>query len=483
MDSKLTVERKKWSENFSEWFHDVIERAENIDYRYPIKGCGVWLAYGLKFRNNIVNIIRQLLDQTGHEEMMFPILIPEDLLAKEATHIRSFEDEAYWITHGGTTPLDIKLALRPTSETAITPMVKLWVRSHADLPKKVFQVGSIFRYETKATRPLIRVREVTTFKEAHTFHATHEEAEAQVMEAVKIYSQFLNELNLPFVVSRRPDWDKFAGANYSIAFDTVFPDGRTLQIGTVHDLGQNFSKPFEVSYEKKDGTREYAWSTSYGISERAIAAVITVHGDDRGLVLPPKIAPIQVIVVPIPYKGMEDKIYRNSKEVVETLKAAGFRAEIDLRDEITPGSKFYNWELRGVPIRIEIGPEDVKRAQVTIARRDILEKVKCPKKELVKAVQDLSAKIEEELKNHAWRWLRDHIQRAENLKEAQKMLAEEKGIIEIPWCEDNDCGLKIEEEVNARILGIPLTREKIPFMKCPICGRTAKNLVRLGKAY
>jgi prolyl-tRNA synthetase len=303
------------------------------------------------------------------------------------------------------------------------------------------------------------------------------------MEAVKIYSQFFNELNIPFVISKRPDWDKFAGANCSIAFDTVFPDGRTLQIGTIHDLGQNFSKPFELSYEKKDGTREFAWSTSYGISERAIAAVIALHGDDRGLVLPPKLAPIQVIVVPIPYKGVEEEIYDNSKEVVETLKAAGFRAEIDLRDEVTPGSKFYDWELRGVPIRVEIGPEDVKKGQVTIARRDSLEKVKCPRSELVKTVQDIIVKIEEELKNRAWRWLQEHIQRTENLKEAQKMLAEKRGIIEVPWCGDNDCGLKIEEEADARILGIPLTPEEVSSMKCPICGRAAKTLVRLGKAY
>ena len=286
--------RDRWRSSFSEWFHDVISRAGVADYRYPVKGCGVWLPFGFKLRENVLAIMRRLLNETGHEEVLFPLLIPAEMLRKEAEHIRSFEGQTFWVSKAGDRDLGERLALRPTSEAAIAPMLKLWIRSHADLPKKLYQIVSVFRYETKATKPLIRVREVTTFKEAHTSHATYEEAERQVEEAVGIYRRFFDELCVPYLISKRPDWDKFAGALYSIAFDTIFPDGRTLQIGTAHNLGQNFSRAFEITFETVGGGREFVWQTSYGISERVIAALIAIHGDDHGLVIPPNIAPVPV---------------------------------------------------------------------------------------------------------------------------------------------------------------------------------------------
>ncbi len=233
-------ERKQWEGNYSEWFHKVIQEVPVYDMRYPVKGTGIWTPYGFKIRKGVTQIIRDELEKTGHDEVLFPLLIPEYMLGKEGEHIKDFEDEVYWVTHGGKSPLDVKLALRPTSETAIYPMFQLWINAYSDLPLKIFQIVNVFRYETKATRPMIRVREVSTFKEAHTAHATREEAEAQVKQGIEIYSTIFSKLKLPYVRTKRPEWDKFPGAEYTVAFDTVLPDGKVLQIGTVHALGQGF---------------------------------------------------------------------------------------------------------------------------------------------------------------------------------------------------------------------------------------------------
>ncbi|MEB3772670.1 MAG: proline--tRNA ligase, partial [Desulfurococcales archaeon] len=285
--------REKWRNEFSRWFDEVLENGEFYDYgRYPVKGMGIWMPYGFQLRRRIIELIRDELDKTGHEEVLFPMLIPETLLRKEKEHIRGFEDEVYWVTHGGLEPLDIKLALRPTSETSITYMESLWIKSYKQLPKKFYQIVSIFRYETKSTRPMIRLREVTTFKEAHTVHASKEDADRQVSEAIEIYKKIFDELGIPYVISKRPEWDKFAGALYTIAFDTIFPDGRVLQIGTAHNLGQNFPRTFDFKIQMEDESLDYPWQTSYGLSDRVIASVIALHGDDKGAVLPVQVAPI-----------------------------------------------------------------------------------------------------------------------------------------------------------------------------------------------
>ena len=305
---------------FSEWYSDILEKAEIYDVRYPIKGCGVYLPYGFKIRRYTFEIIRKLLDESGHDETLFPMLIPEDLLAKEAEHIKGFEDEVYWVTHGGKTPLDVKLALRPTSETPIYYMMKLWVKVHTDLPIKIYQIVNTFRYETKHTRPLIRLREIMTFKEAHTAHSTKEEAEEQVKQAISIYKKFFDALGIPYLISKRPEWDKFPGAEYTMAFDTIFPDGRTMQIATVHNLGQNFAKTFEIIFETPTGDKDYAYQTCYGISDRGIASIIAIHGDEKGLILPPIVAPIQIVIVPLIFKGKEDIVMEKAKEIYEKLK-------------------------------------------------------------------------------------------------------------------------------------------------------------------
>ena len=481
--ARTGVSREEWSSRFGEWYRRMLTEADIMDYRYPVKGCGVWRPYGFKLRKLILDIMRELLDSTGHEEVLFPTLIPEDMLAKEAEHIRGFEEECFWVTHGGSKPLGVKLALRPTSETAFGPMFKLWIRSHADLPMKLYQVVNIFRYETKATRPLIRMREVLTFKEAHTCHATAEDAEKNVREAVEIYKRFFDELCIPYLISRRPEWDKFAGAVYSIAFDMICPDGRVMQIGTVHNLGQNFAEAFEITYEKPDGTHEFVWQTCYGISGRVVAAVMAAHGDDHGLVLPPRIAPVQVVVVPIPYKGLEETVHSASEKAFGLLKEAGLRAMLDDRPDMTPGEKFYYWERRGVPIRVEIGPRDVEKKQATVVRRDTLERTEVSLEQLVGAVRKLMARLTEDLRERAWAWMRERVRPARTTEEARSVLEQQGGVVELPWCGDDDCGLEMEAQVDARVLGTPEDVEPEPTGPCPICGREAKTVLRLARTY
>jgi prolyl-tRNA synthetase len=479
----LPVKRQKWSKDFGEWFREVLINAEIMDYRYPIKGSGVWMPYGFKIRRNILQIIRDLLDNTGHDETLFPLLIPETSLAQEANHVKSFEGECFWVTHGGYEPLKVRYALRPTSETVIAPMLKLWIRSHADLPLKMYQIVNVFRHETKATRPIIRMREVATFKEAHTCHATCEEAEKQVQQAIKLYKQFFDTVGVPYVVSQRPDWDKFAGALYTIAFDMLCPDGRTLQIGTVHNLGQNFAKAFNITYETMDGAQDFIWTTSYGISGRGIAAVLITHGDDNGIVLPPEIAPIQVVIVPVPYKGKGQQVNEACEAVFHKLKNAGFRVELDLRKDLTPGNKFYYWELRGIPIRIEIGPRDIENGVVTIVRRDSLEKETRKLYEVETAIRNFSEKIYINLKTNAQARLNERIYRVNILSEAKSLLKRKAGIVEVPWCGQDSCGHNLEEKVEARLLGFPEdTKEKIDG-KCVICGKKATKIVRVALAY
>ncbi len=472
--------------NFSEWFDTVLREAELYDYgRYPVKGMGVWRPYGFKLRRLVLdNIVRKLLDETGHQEVLFPILIPKDLLEKEKEHIRGFEGEVFWVTKGGHQDLENPLALRPTSETAISYMESLWISSYKQLPLKLYQIVPVYRYETKATRPLIRLREVSTFKEAHTAHESFEDADRQCSEAIEIYKEIFDSLGIPYMINLRPKWDRFAGALYTVAFDTVMPDGRVLQIGTVHHLGQNFSIPFEVRFQRRDEEMDYVWQTSYGISDRIFAAMIAIHGDDRGLVLPPNVAPIQVVIVPIPQKDEESEraVRRYVKEIADELRNEGFRVEVDEREELTPGAKYYYWELRGVPFRIEIGKKEVESDSVTVARRDVKGRIKVERMELPKKLRELSEQMLKDMRSRAWEFMKSRIVETNDLEEA-KRLVEERYVVEVPWCGREECGLKIDEEVG-RVLGMPLDEEvKVNDERCLICGKKAVTKVRIAKTY
>ena len=443
-------------ENFSEWYGNILERAEIYDLRYPIKGCGVYLPYGFKIRRYAFEIIRNMLDETEHDEALFPMLIPEDLLAKEGEHIKGFEDEVYWVTHGGTTPLDVKLALRPTSETPIYYMMKLWMKVHTDLPIKVYQIVNTFRYETKHTRPLIRLREIMTFKEAHTAHATKEDAENQVKEAITIYKNFFDELGIPTIISKRPEWDKFPGAEYTMAFDTIFPDGKTMQIGTVHNLGQNFAKTFELEFETADGGKDYAYQTCYGISDRVIASIIALHGDEKGLILPPNVAPIQIVIVPLLFKGKEEIAMNKAKEVYEILKEKGYRIKLDDRD-IRPGRKFNDWELRGVPLRIELGPRDIENKKITLYRRDTGEKFQIDEDDLLNEINGIMASISATIKEKANERVNSFITIIEDdggalIDKVKETLADKKGVVLIPY-DESIYNEEFEDLIDASVLG------------------------------
>ncbi len=474
--------REKWR-RFIEWFNNVIMESELYDYRYPVKGCYVWRPYGMKLRRNVEAYIRKLLEETGHEEVLFPVFIPQEFFAKEAEHFRNFEREVFWVTKGLSG--EERLILRPTSETAIYPMVKNWIYDHKDLPFKIYQIVSVFRAETKMTHPMIRLREISMFKEAHTFHADQEDAERQIREAMEIYRKFFDYLCVSYIISKRPEWDKFPGAVYTIAFDTVMPDGKTLQIGTIHYLGTNFSRVFEVMYLRPDGKRDYVHMTCYGISERSIAAMIALHGDDRGLCLPPQVAPTQVVIIPIMYKEVKEQTRQEAYKILEELRQANIRAQVDDREDKTPGWKYYYWELKGVPIRIEIGPKDLEQRKVTVVRRDTFEKYEVDRTELVDAILYLFTEISRNLRENAWNFLRQHIKQASNIEEAKKLI-DEGNIVEIPWCGQAECGIRIQELLNADALGEPVDKDvskEVVDLRDPVCGKRANTLLRLATRY
>ncbi len=471
---------------FTEWFDWVLSEAEIYDYgRYPAKGMGVWLPYGFKLRRHVLRLMREFLDSTGHEEILLPLLIPETILAKESEHVKGFEAQVYWVTHGGLTPLDVKLALRPTSETSLTYMESYWIKSYKQLPKKYYQVVSIFRYETSATRAMLRVREVSMFKEAHTVHEDFKDSEKQVREALDIYKRFFDSLGIPYVISKRPEWDKFAGAIYTIAFDTLMPDGKALQIGTIHNLGQNFTKAFEVRIQKKDQSIDYAWQTSYGISERVIATLLSIHGDRKGLVFPFKVAPIQVLIVPIPAGSEESKaeVLSQVSTLEGMLREGGLRVFVDRRDDVTPGEKFNIWDLKGVPLRLDVGPREVRGGYVTVYRRDTGERMKVSIGKLIEKLQDLGRDVDETLRQRAWDSFSSRILRTNSLDEARRHLLN-GGIVEIPWCGRKSCAEKVAEVLNAEALGTPLDYDSVESeITCPVCGGKAYTYMRYARKY
>ena len=457
--------------DFDEWYNEIVEKAELCDKRYPIKGMNVWLPYGWKLMQNIDSIIRKEMEKTKHDEVYFPLLIPESFFKKEEEHIKGFSQEVYWVTHAGKNELEEKMLLRPTSETAMYPMFSLWIRSHANLPLKIFQIVNTFRYETKMTKAFIRVREIHFF-EAHTAHESYEEAEEQVKEDIDIAREFFKKLALPILFSKRPDWDKFAGAKYSIGIDVLMPSMRSLQVGSIHQYGDNFSKAFEIKYEGLDGKHYYCHQTTYGMSERVLGAIIGIHGDEKGIVIPSSIAPLKVIVIPIIFKGWEEKIIDAARKIEEELNKMGIEAKVDERDK-TPGSKFYDWELKGIPLRIEIGPRDIEKNVVTMVARDGVKK-EIKREELEKIESELM-EFDERLYKKAEEFLKKNIHRTEKIEKMD-------GIVEIPWCGKEECGKKMEEMLEMKSLGSPLN-EKIEGMKCPICGEKAVTWLRLAKSY
>ncbi len=469
-------------EDFTSWYERVLLEAQIVDDRYPVKGFTVYMGWGYRIARGIARLLEERLEERGHQPVQFPVVIPEDAFMRESEHIEGFGASVFWITHAGDTRLERRLLLRPTSETAIYPLFKLWIRSHADLPLRVHQTCNVYRYETKATRPLYRGREFL-WNEAHTAHATYEGAERQVREGVEIYRYVYDSLGLSYLILRRPDFDKFAGADYSIAFDTWNPDGKVNQIGTVHELGENFARAFELEYEDERGERRLVSTTCYvmGIG-RVIAAVIAHHGDDHGLILPPVIAPIQVIIVPIPFKGFEESVKTCARELEATLKRGGLRVAVDDDDRLRPGEKYYKWEMFGVPLRAEVGPSEVKERTVTLVRRDTFERCRVELERVREEAEGLLERIQEGLRERSWRRLEREVVYAEGVEE-MKAHIEERKIVRVNWCGDPHCAFRIRDEVAGEVRGTPWDGGEEARAPCIICGGEAKHVAYVARTF
>ena len=428
----MTENQTEKFDNFSEWYDKVLLEAEVVDDRYPVKGFSVYRGWGYSVAKRIYQMLEERLEATDHQPMQFPVVIPEDIFQKEEDHIEGFSAEVFWITHAGENELDRRLLLRPTSETAIYPMFKIWIRSHADLPLRMHQTCNVYRYETKATRPLFRGREFL-WNEAHTAHVDFEDAERQVNVGVEAYRSIYDALGISYLILKRPDFDKFAGAVYSLAFDTWNPDGKVNQIGTVHQLGENFAKAFDLTYEDGDGNQTHASTTCYGMGMgRTLAATIAHHGDNNGLVLPPIVAPKQVVIVPIPFKGKEELVSQYFNEVKAILAEAGFRVALDDDDRLRPGEKYYKWEMFGVPIRAELGHREANAKAVTLVRRDTKEKKKVQLDDLVEEVAALATKIQANIAARSRERLESELADAFSLEELKSHM-DERRIVRVNW--------------------------------------------------
>ncbi len=453
-------------ENFSEWYNEIVEIAELSDKRYHVKGMNVWRPYGLKLMQNIDRTIRSLVDEREFQEVSFPVPITRDALMVEFEHVKGFEGELYWITRGGHENLEVELALRPTSEAAMYPMLSLWIRSHADLPMKIYQIVSVYRHETKHTRSFIRIREIHFF-EAHTAHATFEDAENQMAQYKTVWEELTEVLCLPYITTQRPEWDKFPGAMYTTAFDTIMPSGRTLQIGTIHQYGTNFSKNYGVEYADDNGDHHFVSQTTFGMSERLLAAVIGVHGDDRGLILPPGISPVQFIIVPIPSEEHDTVSYASS--LMRELIAMGFRARVDDRDNYTPGYKYNDWEMRGVPVRIEIGGREVSKKNVTLALRPVKGKRTLSTDAFLNGAGDVLDEVAKSMRRLATEQFNSKLVTSSTLEE----MKEKDGVSIAFWCGSRECAEKIDEYSELAALG-NLNGEK-EGGKCVVCGKDGKK--------
>ncbi|MEM1565829.1 MAG: proline--tRNA ligase [Candidatus Bathyarchaeia archaeon] len=479
--SDLGVTVKK-SEDLSEWYTQVILKSGLADYA-PVKGCMVFRELSYAIWEKIQQIFNEKIKRTGHRNVYFPLFIPESFLRKEAEHFAGFEPEVAWVTIGGDTPLEERLAIRPTSETIIYATFAKWIRSWRDLPIKINQWCSVVRWETKSTKLFLRTREFL-WQEGHTAHATKEEADQEVMLILNEYRDIMeNYLAIPVLVGRKSESEKFAGALYTTTLEAVMPDGKALQMGTSHNLGQNFSKVFDIKFIGEDEKEHYVWQTSWGISTRVIGAMVMVHGDDKGLIIPPKVAPIQAVIVPIPYKTADTStILAKARKIHNKLDAAGISTVLDDRREYTPGWKFNDWELKGVPVRVEIGPRDVANGQVTLARRDTFEKMVVKDDELVETVKKLLDDIQRNLFNRAKRFLEDHVTTVKTYDEFKEALRTKGGFIKASWCGSQECELKIKEETGATIRLIPFEKEA-PVSNCIYCGGEAKELVYFARSY
>ncbi len=474
----LTVKK---SEDFNEWYSQVVLKADMIDYS-SVSGCIVFKPNSYGIWEKIQKVFDDKIRQSGHRNCYFPMFIPESLLKREAEHFEGFTPEVAWVTKGGNSELNEKLAIRPTSETVMMESYAKWIRSWRDLPLLLNQWNSVVRWEFKHAKPFLRTREFL-WQEGHTAHATKEDAEKEVMQQLFEYVDLIeNYMAIPVIAGKKTEKEKFAGADYTTTVESFMPDGKALQMATSHMLGQNFSKPFEIKFLDKDEKEKYAWTTSWGLSTRTIGALVMTHGDDKGLVIPPKLAPIQIVVIPITFKENKDVVIGKAKEIVKKLRTKNYTVEMDDRDSYTPGWKFNEWELKGVPLRIEIGPKDVQNEQAVLVRRDNNEKITVKSKDVEKKIEETLSDIQDSLFKKAKDYLKNSIVEVKNFDEFVKVIKNKK-MAKSLFCGTIECEDNIKDKADGATCRCIPFEQKSAKGKCVQCGTEAKFWAIFGKAY
>ncbi|MDH3618281.1 MAG: proline--tRNA ligase [Nitrosopumilus sp.] len=473
----ITVSKKN---DFSEWYTQVVLKAKLADYA-PVKGLIVLRPDGYSIWESLKDTFDKKFSQNGIRNGFLPVLIPESLLGKEQKHFAGFNPEVFWVTHSGENEVGDRLALRPTSETLAYTLYSKWIKSWRDLPLKINFWNTALRAEIKATKPFLRTSEFL-WQEGHTVHTTEEEAQEEVFKILEIYKNTVEEeLAIPVVTGKKSEKEKFVGAVYTTTMESIMPDGKALQMGTSHFLGQNFSKPFEVKFADKDNVEHFAWQTSWGVSWRLIGAMIMVHGDDKGLVLPPKVAPTQVVIVPI-YNSKEDgkKALEKSEEIKQKLETKSIRVHIDDRNELSPGYKFNDWEMKGVPLRIEIGPKDISKQKVVLAKRYNKEKNDLSFDEIGK-IELILNEIQTQMLATAKEQAKQNTLNISNYSEFKEKMGK-GGFFNAFWCGKQECEDKIKEETGADIRVIPFENENKDG-KCIYCDEPSTSIPIFARGY
>ena len=484
-ESDLGITAKK-EKDFSEWFTQLMQKAELADVRYKLKGFPVYREWATISMKKMSRMMEEALERKNHMPLTFPVVIPETLLVTESEHVEGFTPEVFWITeHGNKEKLEERMALRPTSETAFYSMYSLWIRSYKDLPFKRYQTGTVYRHETKMTRPFFRTREIHWI-EAHNAFAREEDAIAQVKEDMETTYEILHEkLAIPHIFFKRPEWDKFPGADSTFAADALMGSGKVLQLPSTHLLGQKFSKPFNVKFTDEQGEEKYAYITCYGPAHsRNYGAMIALHGDDKGLVLPWDVAPLHIVIVPIIFEDSKEKVMEKCNELKEKLK--GYSSKIDDREDYSAGHKFNEWELKGVPIRIEIGPKDLANKTFTVFRRDIGKKTQIKEAELSEEIKKIEKEFTKNLIKKTSSDLEKNLAYAKTVDEVKKAIENNK-IVRCGFCsvgkEGEKCAEVIEKEVGADVRGTRFDKKEKPEGKCVACDKKATEVVYIAKSY
>jgi prolyl-tRNA synthetase len=470
------------SEDFSKWYLELIRKAELADYA-PVKGMMIIRPYGYAVWENVQRLLDQRFKATGHVNAYFPLFIPESYLQKEADHVKGFAPEVAWVTQGGSEELEERLAVRPTSEAIIGPTYSKWVKSYRDLPVLINQWANVVRWE-KVTRPFLRTTEFL-WQEGHTCHETYEDAQEETLRILGVYKEFVEtELAIPVLAGRKSPREKFAGAEMTYAIEALMSDGKALQMGTSHNLGQHFAKVFNIRYEDRTQVLQYVWQTSWGVSTRLIGALVMSHGDDSGLVFPPNVAPTQVVIVPIASGNWKETVLPVARNVESALRAKGVRVHLDAREEFTPGWKFSEYEMRGVPLRLEVGPRDVKQGQVVVVRRDGKGKEPLAMAALADQVPAVLSDIQASLFRKALAFREANTREVTDFAAFRETMDAQRGFIRASWCGDDACEDRIKDETMATIRVIPLDEaEAEPAGPCVCCGRKGKTVAYFARAY